>query len=241
MCNLIEYSNNYSNTSGSLWQYYRDETALNNDGTLANFPGKSASFKFKQKRAGSAGGDGTKKVEIMVPLKYLNNFWRTLEILLINYEINLILTWSTNCVISNAVVNQNTTFAITDTKLFAAVVTLSTEDKVKLLKQSGFKPTINWNKYNSKIETLNVPNPYLDFIIDPSFEGVNRLFVLPFHALHDRTGHSRYYLPTAKVEDYNVMIDGRNLFDQSVKNDIKTYENIRKITTGQGDDYTTGC
>ena len=75
-------------------------------------------------------------------------------------------------------------------------------------------------------------------MIDPSFEGVNRLFVLPFHAADNRTGHSRYYLPTAKVEDYNVMIEGGNFFDQPIKNDIKTYENIRKITTGQGDDYT---
>ena len=163
--------------------------------------------------------------------------------LLINYEINLIITWSTNCVISNAVTNQDATFAITDTKLYAAVVTLSTEDKVELLQQlkSGFKPTINWHKYNSKSETLNVPNPYLDFLINPSFLGVNRLFVLPFNALQNRTGYSRYYLPTAKKEDYHVMIDGRNFFDQSIKNDIKTYESIRKITTGQGDDYTTGC
>ena len=74
MSNLIEYSNNYSKTSGSLWQYYRDETALNNDGTLANIPGNSASFKFKQKMTGSGGDDGTKKVGIMVPLKYLSKF-----------------------------------------------------------------------------------------------------------------------------------------------------------------------
>ena len=73
MCNLIEYSNNYSKTSGHLWQYYRDET-MNNDGTLANIPGNNASFKFKQKMTGSVGDDGTKKVGIMVPLKYLSKF-----------------------------------------------------------------------------------------------------------------------------------------------------------------------
>ena len=169
----------------------------------------------------------------MVPLKYLSNFWRTLEMLLTNCKSNLILTWSTDCVLSNAAPIQATTFIITDTKLYVPVVTLSTQDNAKLLQQlkSGFKRTINWNKYHSKTEPLNAPNPYLDFLIDPSFQGVNKL-VLPFNALDDRTGHSRYYLPTAKVEDYTVMIDGNNFFDQPIKNDIKTYESIKKITTG---------
>ena len=107
----------------------------------------------------------------MVPLKYLSNFWRTLEIPLINCDINLILTWSANCVITNAVANQDTIFVITDTKLYVPVVTLSTQDNAKLLQQlkSGFKLYINWNKYHSKTEPLNVPNPYLDFLIDPRF------------------------------------------------------------------------
>ena len=89
----------------------------------------------------------------MVPLKYLNNFWRTLEMPLINFEINLILTWSANCVVfSNAVVNQGPTFAITNTKLYVPVVTLLAQNNVKLLRQlkSGFKRAINWNKYQSK-------------------------------------------------------------------------------------------
>ena len=84
----------------------------------------------------------------MVSLKYLSNFWRTLEMLLINCKINLIQTWPANCVISNPAANQYTTFAITDTKLYAPVVTLSTEDNAKLLEQlkSGFKRTINCRK-----------------------------------------------------------------------------------------------
>ena len=102
MYNLIEYSNNYSKTSGSLWQYYRYEPALNNAGALVDFPGNSASFKFKQKITGSTGNDGKKAVQIMLPLKYSNNFWRAPEMPLINCEINLILTTSANCVISNA-------------------------------------------------------------------------------------------------------------------------------------------
>ena len=100
--------------------------------------------------------------------------------------------------------------------------------------KSRFKRTINWNKYHSKIKLLNAPNPNLDLLSDLKFYGVNRLFVLPFNVLDDRTGQS-------KVEGYNVMIDGKNFFDQPIKNDIKTYENIRKIATGQGDDYTTRC
>ena len=89
----------------------------------------------------------------MVPLNYLNNFWRTLEMPLINFEINLILTWSVYCVVfSNAVVNQGATFAITNTKLYVPVVTLLAQNNVKLLGQlkSGFKRAINWNKYQSK-------------------------------------------------------------------------------------------
>ena len=189
MYNLTEYSNNYLKTSRILWQYYRDELALNDDdGALANSCNNSASFKIKQKITGSTGDDGTKNVEIMDPLKYLSNFWRTLEMPLINCEINLLLTWSLNCVIFNAAANQVTTFAITDTKCYVPVVTLSTQDNAKLLQQlkSGFKGTINWNKYHPKTERLNAPNPYLDFLIDPSFQREIRHFVLAFNATDNR-------------------------------------------------------
>ena len=208
MYNLIEYSNNYSKTSRSSWKYYRDETALNDADTLANFPANSASFKFKQKITGLTGNDGTKDVKIMVPLKYLSNFWRTLEMLLINYGINLILTLSVNCVISNAAI-QATTFAISSSKFYIPVANLSTQDNANVLQQlkSGFKCTITWNKYQSKTATQNAPNQYLDYLIDASFQKVNRLFVLAFNANDNRIGHSRDYLLNAKIEDYNVMID----------------------------------
>ena len=101
--------------------------------------------------------------------------------------------------------------------------------------KSGFKCTINWNKYHSKTKTQNAPNPYLDFLMEPSLQGVNRLFILQFNAFDDRTGHSRYYLPNSKVKD------GKKFFDQPIKSFIKTYENIREYATGQGDDYTTDC
>ena len=104
--NLIEHSNNYSKTSESLWQYYRDQPVLTNAGALDNFPVNSAWFKFEQKTTGSAGDDGTKAIKIMVLLKYLSNFWRTLQMPLINCEINLILT----CIISSATAGQQQHF-----------------------------------------------------------------------------------------------------------------------------------
>ena len=176
MYSLIEQSNNYSKTSGSLWQYYRDEPILNNNYTLVNFPSNSVSFKFKQKITDLTRDDGIKAVQVMVALKYLNNFWRTLEMPLINCEINLSLTQSSNFVISNVAANQNKTFTITNTKLYVPGVTLSTQDNAKLWQQlkSGFKRTLNWKKFHSKTEPLNAPNPYLDFLIDPSFQGVNK-------------------------------------------------------------------
>ena len=133
MYNLIEYSDNYAKTSGSLWQYYRDETNDN----LAN----SESFKFKVKITGKTpAADNEKDVEIMVPLKYLSNFWRTLEMPLINSEVNLILTWSSTCVITNS--TGAGTFEITDTKLYVPVVT---KENAKLLQQlkSGFKRVVD--------------------------------------------------------------------------------------------------
>ena len=102
------------------------------------------------------------------------------------------------------------------------------------------KRKINWSKYESNIKTF-AQNRYLNHLINPIFQGVNRLFVLSFENENDRTSHSTYYLPKVEIKDYNVMIDGRNFFDQPINSMIKTYENIRKIATGRGDDYTTGC
>ena len=176
----------------------------------------------------------------MVSLKYLRNFWRTLEMPLINCEVNLILTWSSTCVITNSI--GAGTFEITDTKLYVPVVTLSTQENAKFLQQlkSGFKRTINWNKYLSKPELL-ARNPNLNHLVEPSFQGVNRLFVLAFENDTQRTSHSGYYLPNVEIKDYNVMINCENFFDQPVKYNKTTYDNIRKIATSYGDDYTTGC
>ena len=217
MYKLIEYSDNYSKTWGTLRQYYRDDP---NDNIV-----NSESFKFKLNIARKTPDAGnTKSAKIAVPLKYLSNFWRTLEMSLVNCEINFILTGSRNCVVSSA--TGKTKFAITDTKRYVPIVTLSTQDSEKLLGQlkSGFKRTINWNKYQSKVSTER-QNQYLDFLIDPifnqylhllidflSFQGVNRLFVLLFENEGNRKVQTEYYLPKVELKDYNVITDGKNFF-----------------------------
>ena len=148
------------------------------------------------------------------------------------------MTWSSTCVIvSTNFVHQGATFTITDTRLYVPVVTLSTQENAKLLHQlkSGFKRVINWNKYLSKPELL-AENPNLNHLVEPSFQGVNRLFVLAFENDNQRTSYERYYIPPVEIKDYNIMINGENFFDQPIKNNKVTFENIRKIATGQRDD-----
>ena len=118
-----------------------------------------------------------------------------------NCEVNLILIWPSTCVITNS--TGAGTFAITDTKLFVPVLTLSIQDNAKLLQQlkSDFKIVINWNKYLSKPELL-AQNPNLNYLIEPSFQGVNRLFVLAFENGTQRTSQSGYYLPNVELKNY---------------------------------------
>ena len=126
MYNLIEYSDNYSKTSRSLWQYCKDIPAGNNNGNIVEFNWANAtdSFNFMSKITSQIENNGTKIVEIMVPLKYISNFWRTREIPLINCEANFILILSENCVINYTdAANQNATFAITETTPYDPVVT----------------------------------------------------------------------------------------------------------------------
>ena len=127
---------------------------------------------------------------------------------LFNCQINLNLTWSAEWVISKA--NTRKTFAITDAKLYVPVVTLSTSDSRKLLQQlkSGFERIFNWNKYQLKV-TMQRQNQYLDYLIDPNFQGVNRLFLLSFENNMVKTGRKEYFLPKVEREDYNVMIAGQ--------------------------------
>ena len=112
-------------------------------------------------------------------------------------------------------------------------MTLSTEDNAKLLQQlkSSFQRTINWNKYQSKV-SVETPQQYLDYLIDPSFQGINNLFILSFKKSTDRTAHTEHYLPKVEIKIYNIKIDSRNFFDQIITDNIKTYESIRKIAIG---------
>ena len=156
---------------------------------------------------------------------------------LTNREVELILTWSAGCVIIYTdVANQNPTFTLIETNLYVPVVTLLTQDNAKFIPElkPGFKRGISYNKYLAKPELL-AQNENLNLLIEPSFQGINRLFVLAFENDAQRRNNRTYYIPN------NVMIDGKNFFDHRVKNDKVTYENIRKIATGQGDDYTTDC
>ena len=143
-----------------------------------------------------------KKCWKMEPLKYLSNFWRTLEMPLINCEINLYLNLPKKCIIVASDINQETTFSVTNTKLYVPIVILSSQDNAKLFKQlkSDFKRTINWNKYQSKVLTEK-SNQSLDYLIDPSFQGVSRSFVLSIENNAHRTSNKRYFLPAAEKKN----------------------------------------
>ena len=148
MYNLIEYSDNYSKIFGILFQYCRDVPAVDNNGDVNDFTEANItdSFNLKEKLTGQTGDNSTKNVEVMVPLKCLSNFWRTLEMPLINCEVTLDLNLSENCVIVATNVAQTTKVSITDTKLYVPVVTLFTQDNAKLLEQ--LKPRASTGRIN---------------------------------------------------------------------------------------------
>ena len=151
-----------------------------------------------------------------------------------------LVTWPPNCVITNSTGEGK--FKITDANLYVPVVTLSTKDNEKLLQKlgPGFERVINWNKYLSRPELL-AQNPNLNYLIEPSFQGVNKVFVLAFENDAQRKVRSGFYLPNVEIKNYNNMINEENFFDQPIKDNKVTYENIRKVATGKGDNYTSGC
>ena len=199
MYNLTEYSKNYRKITGSLWNYYRDEPNTGAGENINYSIKNSNSFDYKTSITGKLEGDNVEKddVEIVVPLKYLSNFWRTVDIPLINCEVSLTLTWSENCVITSKATREadpdadptvaginnprNAVFKITDCKLYVPVITLSSENDNKLLEQlkAGFKRTITWNQYRSEMSN-QTKNKNLIYLIDPTFTNVNRLFVLSY-------------------------------------------------------------
>ena len=256
MYNLIEYSKNYRKTTGSLWNYYRDEPHSGTEGNINYSIKNSKSFDYKISITGELEGNNVEKddVEIVVPLKYLSNFWRTLDIPLNNCEISLSLAWSENCVITSKATREadpdadpavvginnptNAVFKIADCKLYVLVVTLSAENDNKLSEQlkTGFKKTFRWNKYRSEMSNPTKSNN-LNYLIDPTFTNVNRLFVLSFENEDDGTLFSIYYVPKVEIKDFNMLIDGKPFFEIPVKNK-EACEQIIEIS--KNNDYTTG-
>ena len=264
MYNLLEYSKNYRKTMGSLYNHYRDE--LNNDADDNNFGNikviNSNTFKYKNKITGNtynvnAGAQGydvnknsTQKVELDIPLKYLGNFWRELNIPLNSCEVSLELKWDKNCIITSLEQRDigggnrdnaptGATFAINDCKLYVPEVTLSKDDEIKLLTnlKSGFKREIIWNKYRSQMTTEAINNN-LNILIDPTFTNVNRVFVLAYQNADDRQSFSQFYLPKVLVKDFIVIIDKLAFFDLPIKTEEEAYEKIIDIC--RNNEYTTG-
>ena len=173
MYNLIEYSNNYSDTSGSLSQFKSDEQNMNNNNPVNVTTADSLSFKYKSSFIGeltAVGGNRVfKSVRIAVPLKHLSNFWRSLEMPLINCKIHLELNWSKDYVISTT---DEAAFKITNTKLYVPIVTLSSKDNVKLVQllEERFNRPVYWNEYQKKIESRNLKNDnFTRFTLDAFF------------------------------------------------------------------------
>ena len=170
---------------------------------------------------------------------------------LINCQIKLNLTWKKECVLSTldddaANPENNAVFVINDTKLYIPVVTLSKEDNKDFIEQQnkGFQRSIYWNEYKTKELTEDADTNIFKYInLDPFCQGVNRLFVMAYDRTADqstRNGRKKYYLPRIGLNKYNVIIDGRNFYDNPIESDIEKYRELKKVMTGKGEDYTTG-
>ena len=242
---MLEYSVSDSMTSGSLRNYHRDEVNVDADEIAANYRTisnkitKSRSFEYKTKilRRESI-NNKILNAEVAVPFKYLSNFCGSLDLVLINCEIELNLSWSKACVISeisrtpkvraNTTANPPTdrappikttgdTFQVTSAKLYVPVVTLSINDNIKFLEdiKQGFRRTVSRNKYTSEIMT-QPKHSHLDYMIDPTFRNINKLFVLSFENGDNnatRDSYSLYDMILVKVKDFNALIDNKPFFD----------------------------
>ena len=264
MYNLLDYSDNYQNSTGSLYQFKRDEPPDNN----ANVGNATTSSVYKSKLLKGTDNNNVNNAKLVVPLKYVSNFFRSLELPLVNCKIDSELTWHKDCMISSvdAAAGLVVSFMFTDTKLYVPIATFSTKDNTNLTKQlnEGSKRTIYWNQYVSKPfpETLRKKTGITRFALDAAFQAVNRLFVLAFEDTRAndpaidannptpqnlaanrviRNGYRKYFVPRVDITSYNVLIDGRNFYDQPINDSIRKYDEIRKIATGKGDNYAAGC
>ena len=220
MYNLIEYSDNDYDTSGSLRGFKRDEIDDNEEVTNGN---NAPSFKYTASIIGNTENNGTKSgVKITLPLKYLCNFWRSLEMPLIHCKVKFSLNWLQNCILAAAANANKAIFKITDAKPYVPIVTLSAEDNAKLSKllTDGFKRTVYWNEYkviDNKIVEIASNNDEKDMrkLLYSSCQGVKRLFVL---SSNNKEGDDKvsvdsfkkYFLPRVKIENCNMEIDRRN-------------------------------
>ena len=201
--NLLEYSDNYQDSSATLYQYKRDEPT--EDDVVADLTAdNSSAFKYKIKLlgnvtevVGNAAGVRRLNVKVVVPLKYLSNFLRSLEMPLINCKIKLNLTWKKECVLSTGV--GEAVFIINDTKLYVPVVTLSKEYNKDFIEQQnkGFQRSIYWNEYKTKEINENADANVFKYInLDPSFQDVNRLFAMAYNRANGqptRNGQQKYF------------------------------------------------
>ena len=241
---------NYQDSSATLYQYKKDESP--EDDAVADLTADNPdSLKYKIKLlgnltevAGDAAGVRRLNVKVVVPLKFLSNFFRSLEMPLINCKIELNLTWKKECVLSTGA--GEAVFIVNDTKLYVPVVTLSKEDNKDFIEQQnkGFQRSIYWNEYKTKEIYEDADANVFKYInLDPSFQGVNRLFAMAYNRENGqptRNGQRKYYLPRISLNKYNVIIDGRNFYDNPIKSDIEKYRELKKGMIGKGEDYTTG-
>ena len=167
---------------------------------------------------------------------------------LINCEIHLELNWIEECNLSRD--GDSAKFKIIDAKLHVATVTLSTKDNVSLTKQlnDGFKKSVYWNNYQTILAKLTKKGKNIYELLRASFQGVKILFVLDYFidasGANNKAGiknNKKYFLPRREIINYNVLIDGRNFYDQPNNDSIKQYDEIRKVSAGKSDDFTTGC
>ena len=271
MYNLIEYSNNYSDPTASLYQCKRQEHNynVNNNKDIIAVNNNSSSFKYKSGFLGTTdnqiAADANPNIplahrpwrnaQIIVPMKYISSFFRSLEMHLINTKLYIQLNYTKHSVISygGGINNDDSsTFKILRTELYVPVVTLDTEDNNKLNHWNEYKSilyTVYWNEYKSKIETVTQvhnDNNYKRTLLDTSIPGINRLFVMGFnnndvlnplpadgepHITNsyrnqvERNCYRKFFLPRVDIKDHNVLIDGRNFYDQNISEDFKSTNN----------------
>ena len=214
MYNLIEYSDNYQDSSATLYQYKQDEPP-EADPIADLTANNSSSFKYKINLLGDrnvVGGIVRLNLKVVVPLKYLSNFFRSLEMPLINCKIKLNLTRKKECVLSTDI--DNAVFIINDTKLYVPVVTLSKGENKDFIEQQnkGFQRSIYWNEYKTKSQNKDLDANVFKYInLDPSFQGINRLCAMAYNNTENdnqatRNDQRKYYLPRIDLKNTNSLI-----------------------------------